>query len=331
MPYTVAVLNSLIRDFDTQIILVYWDQKKLTPFVFDFPPSVLKLVPRSSLSELSDCALLFEFNPDLIVTSGRMDKLYLNINLEFKKKGVPRVMNCDNQWENTWRQRLKSFLGYPLYRKYFNYCWVPGSRQYLFAHSIGFSMNAIIPNFYSASDLFFDKYCTIKEKRILFVGRFAKVKNVEALIQAFTGLTDKFPEWKLRLVGSGVLDQNQIYNKNIEVFSFESQEKLVEHAQESSVFCLPSVHEAWGVVVHEFAALGMPLLLSDKVGASDKYLISNYNGLRFEADDPDSLKEKLNMLMSLSLDQLQIWGNRSRSLAISRTPEISAASLLSVL
>jgi glycosyltransferase involved in cell wall biosynthesis len=117
----------------------------------------------------------------------------------------------------------------------------------------------------------------------------------------------------------------------IEVESFKSPDELAKLSQEAGAFCLPSVKEPWGVVVHEFAALGIPLLLSDIVGASKTFLIPGYNGFSFKVGNAASLRRELICFFHLSEQEIREMGNRSKKLSQLITPELWAYKFLSVL
>ena len=51
------------------------------------------------------------------------------------------------------------------------------------------------------------------------------------------------------------------------------------------MFALLSRHEPWGVVVNEAAACGLPLVLSDRVGAAFDLLVPDRNGALLAVDD----------------------------------------------
>jgi glycosyltransferase involved in cell wall biosynthesis len=117
----------------------------------------------------------------------------------------------------------------------------------------------------------------------------------------------------------------------VEVHDFADQRTLMELAGRSGAFVLPSRHEPWGVVVHEFAAAGLPLLLSDAVGAGDLFLIHGYNGLRSPAGSAEGLAAAMARLSGMTAGALVTMGERSVQLSRRVTPELCAASLVSCL
>ena len=62
-------------------------------------------------------------------------------------------------------------------------------------------------------------------------------------------------------------------------------ERISEVYAVADVFALLSTHEPWGVVVNEAAASGLPLLLSDRVGAAHDLLEDGRNGVLVPAGD----------------------------------------------
>jgi glycosyltransferase involved in cell wall biosynthesis len=61
--------------------------------------------------------------------------------------------------------------------------------------------------------------------------------------------------------------------------------ELARRYVNADVFALLSRHEPWGVVVNEAAASGLPLVLSDRVGAARDLLRDGENGFIVPADD----------------------------------------------
>ena len=81
----------------------------------------------------------------------------------------------------------------------------------------------------------------------------------------------------------------------------------------ADVFALVSRRETWGVVVNEAMACGLPLVLSDRVGASGDLLEPGGNGELVRAGDPAALRSALERLAASEELRLR-YGQRSREL-----------------
>jgi len=75
----------------------------------------------------------------------------------------------------------------------------------------------------------------------------------------------------------------------------------------------------------------LPLILSNKVGAADHFLINGYNGYLFDAGNSNSLLDKMNMISSLSKKELIQMSKNSYRISEKITPHTSANNLLSLL
>jgi glycosyltransferase involved in cell wall biosynthesis len=73
-------------------------------------------------------------------------------------------------------------------------------------------------------------------------------------------------------------------------------EAVVEAYVAADVFALLSRREPWGVVVNEAAACGLPLVLSDHVGAARDLLRDGENGFLVLADDVSAAAEALSRI-----------------------------------
>ena len=91
-------------------------------------------------------------------------------------------------------------------------------------------------------------------------------------------------------------------------------ERIVEAYVAADVFALLSEREPWGVVVNEAAACGLPLVLSDRVGAAADLLGDGENGFLVPAGDPGAAAQALRRL---AIDRLVriAYGARSRERA----------------
>jgi glycosyltransferase involved in cell wall biosynthesis len=73
-------------------------------------------------------------------------------------------------------------------------------------------------------------------------------------------------------------------------------DRVIEAYVAADVFALLSRHEPWGVVVNEAAACGLPLVLSDRVGAAPDLLRDGENGFLVPVDDASAAAAALEKL-----------------------------------
>jgi glycosyltransferase involved in cell wall biosynthesis len=101
--------------------------------------------------------------------------------------------------------------------------------------------------------------------------------------------------------------------------------------QRMDLFVLPSLYEPWGVVVHEAAFSGLPLLVSDSVGAADDFVVDGMNGWVFSSGDVKAVMACIRMFNQLSGEEKQLMSEKSRILARSVVMETWARSANQIL
>ena len=336
--YQIPILLEYVKSYNAQVHVVSWDKNKLKPYE---PPihDGITYYKRSEfdikkLNELAD-----SINPDIIYVSGWMDKGYLNVTKRFKKLGVPVVTAFDDIWEGRLRQRVGALIFPFTFAKCFSHAWVAGAYQYEFAARLGFKRDKIIFEMLSADIKLFEKgFEYLKEKSndypkcFLYAGNFRAVKGTDILIKAYNLYRKKYNgKWKLLCVGNGEMQNLLEGNGNIEVIGFSSQTELVNLTKRCGAFILPSRHEQWGLVVQEFAASGMPLLLSEAVGARPSFLIDQYNGYIFKNNSVEDMASAMHKLSQMKTDELVLMSERSNELSKRITPQSSAANFISII
>lgn len=123
-------------------------------------------------------------------------------------------------------------------------------------------------------------------KNFFYVGRFVEVKNLKFLISVFNGL----PQYNLYLAGFGELEDElkAMAKQNVHFLGAINNKELSAIYQKMDVFVLPSISEAWGLVVEEALNNGLPVIVSDRVGCAEE-IIDESNGIVFKLDDPSAL------------------------------------------
>lgn len=308
--------------------IVRWPLNDEAPFSFGEIEGVT-WYNKSDYSETELVSFCGALNPDHVFCSGWNDKNYLKICKSFKGS-IGITLLLDNYWENTIRQHIASLLGPFFIKRHFDSVWVPGTLHKKYAKKLGFKSNQIYTQFYCADvDKFNAEYNANKElkkkkypHRVLYVGRYLTLKGVEDLWQAFTLAKNKTNnDWELVMVGAGELYETRKIHPNIRHLGFIQPSELPEIIKDSGVFVMPSHYDHWGVAVHEFAAAGLPLICSEKVGAASQFLIQSENGYLFPIKSPDSMAEVMVQIMNLSDEALAKMGEKSNELARTLTYE----------
>lgn len=277
-----------------------------------------------------------QLKPDIIYIAGWTDKNYLRIGKQAKQENKIVILGMDNPWRGDIRQYIGRLYFSLFFKKNFSHIWIPGLPQYEFARRMGFSQDKILLNLYSANtNLFLKANTNFKSpiKTLLYVGRLIEKKGIIDLCEVFTKIKIQTnSSWRLLLVGNGELKGHINSNYSaITCVDFVQPEILVEIASSAQAFILPSHYEPWGVVIHEFAAAGLPIIASNEVGATFAFVKNNYNGFIFKSKNKIDLEKCLLHLMRLDSDDLELMGSRSRSLAKQINPEIWAHTLMNVL
>jgi glycosyltransferase involved in cell wall biosynthesis len=329
--YFLACCKELSKHGDVHIIR--WPVNKEAPFQFK-DDQKLKLYSKSDYDQVGLHQLVDSINPDVIICSGWIDKDYLKITKAYFKK-IPTIMTCDTHWRGGFKQRLAMIVSRFTLLNIFSHAWVPGQIQKKYVLNLGFKEQNIETGFYSCDLDHFESLYQLQKsqkqtqfpKRFLYVGRYYAFKGVEELWQAFTELQTEQPnEWELWCLGIG--DIEPIQHPKIKHFGFVQPKDLATYTSQTGVFILPSRFEPWGVVVHEFAASGFPLLLSDAVGAKEQFLQQGKNGFEFEAQNVVEIKNALKKTINTSDSELQEMSTSSNALSKFISPAKWVSSLL---
>ena len=338
MGYQIPILKEYVHKYNAEVHVIHWDHKKLTPYI---PPAHENIYyyNRSELSVKQIKDLAIKLKPNIVFISGWMDKGYLFAIRHLKKSGIPVVSGFDDIWLKTLRQRIASII-FPLFRKlFFSHAWVAGPYQFEFAKRLGFKNNDIIFNCYSADLMIFNKaYIESIDKkrkhyphRFLYAGRFEPVKGLDLLLKVWKEIKEERKNWELYIIGNGSLNNRLIKESDMKLFDFMQPEQLAKEIENSGCYILPSRFEPWALVLHEFSAAGLPIICSDVCGAIPFFVTSGYNGLIFQSDDKNDLKNKMLKIINSSDDELIQMSEHSHKLGQRITPEIAAASFMSIL
>jgi glycosyltransferase involved in cell wall biosynthesis len=315
-----------LNERDAEVHIVRWPVNSEAPFKFSFPGEVT-IYERSEYDDDTLLDLAQGISPDVIISSGWVDKGYLNVCKYFKGK-IPVVLSMDNQWHGTIKQMIARMIAPFTLQRRFSHAWVPGEPQKEYALKLGFKSENIKTGFYSADVDHFNKVAQYRlqkaeiPKRFLFVGRYIPQKGIDKLFSAFLELQDEgYNNWELWCMGKGDLFDDRPIHDKIKHFGFVQPSEMEEYLKQSGVFVLPSDFEPWGVVVHEMAAGGFPMIVSSAVGSVSQFVDDGVNGYIFPQGDKGQLKTSMKKVMELSDKELMDMAKQSNRKGLNWTPE----------
>ncbi|MGY6562191.1 MAG: glycosyltransferase family 4 protein [Luteibaculaceae bacterium] len=327
--YTLACFEALAKRGHS-IDVVHWPINPEAPFQFKKEIQGLRFFSRDTLTEKDIVALIETQHYQVTFCSGWLDKGYLNAIKKTKGKGK-RVIILDNQWRGDFKQHVAALTAPLWLTKWFHHAWVPGKLQQKFAEKLGFKGDKCSLHFYSAdTDLFEKMYQDNLEskvsnypKRFLFVGRYVDFKGILELWDAFAQVkaNPKFSEWELWCVGTGKLYTERKEIEGITHLGFKQPHEMPEIIKQCGIFIMPSRVEPWGVVLHEMVTAGMPVLVSEAVGAKSSFLIEGENGFAVEPNNLQSLVYSLERAANLSPEMLCEMMQKSHAIGLKVTPE----------
>lgn len=344
-PYVLACLNALVEMADADIHLVRWPVNKEAPFDLAFHPRIT-VHERASLTDEALVELARSLRPQLVITSGWVDAGYLKAGAAAKAQGAVSVIALDTAWRGHWKQWANALVSRARLHRSFSHAWVTGEAQSVYASRLGFPQRQIRKGFYSADTA---RFLPIGERllqeretawphRFLCVARYIPTKGQQLLCDAFAELCDaeEAGDWELWLAGTGehfeqVKASPSGRHARITHLGFKQPQEMEAVLDDCGAFVLPSTYEPWGVVVHEHACTGLPLLLSSAVGAAERFLVEGENGQRFIAGDRNSLKTMMRKLILTSDDELRAMGKRSMALGKAWSPDAWARTALELM
>jgi glycosyltransferase involved in cell wall biosynthesis len=157
-----------------------------------------------------------------------------------------------------------------------------------------------------------------KNPIVLFSGKLVPVKCPMDLLRAFEAIPESLNAG-LVFLGDGELRADlEAYVrersvKNVRFVGFKNQTEMAPYYSMADVFVLPSGFEPWGLVVNEALCFSLPVIASDKVGATGDLVQDGINGFVYPAGDIVALAERLRDLLA-NADHRSTMGIASREL-----------------
>lgn len=276
---------------------------------------------------------LLKARPDVLLLHGYSHPTNLLALLIAKLIGTRILMRGDTRpsphhgksfWKTHFKRLLFRFIdgcvaiGSPN-RKYYELLGMPSDRIYFAPFCID---NAAFDLGDSRSEIRMEQRRLLEieqsAKVVLFVAKLVAQKRLKDLLQAMEMLMVRYPEAVLLIVGSGTEESDLRESVartgiNARFLGFKNQTELPGLYAASDLFVLPAESESWGLVVNEAMASGLPIIISDDVGAATDLVEGKDTGLVYPVGDVERLSEALESLLK-SAETLERMGCNAKKL-----------------
>ncbi len=167
--------------------------------------------------------------------------------------------------------------------------------------------NPVVQSAYQLSD---DKY-THLGKTIVSMGRLKWLKGYDLLINAFSSVSNKYPDWSLIIIGEGEegakLEQLCKEKRLEEKVQFIGQVSAPEEImKKASIYVLASRFEGFPNALCEAMAIGLSCIATRCPFGPEEIIEDKVNGLLIDVDDEHGLQQALIKLMTSSQQRKQL-------------------------
>ena len=144
---------------------------------------------------------------------------------------------------------------------------------------------------------------SLKEKRLISVGRLVPEKGFIDLLKVFNILQLDYPDWSLDIVGDGV-ERNNLENyikthnlNNVTLHGFQGKEYIDDLLNKSSIYVMTSFTESFGIVLIEAMSHGVPCIAYDSAEGAREIINSGDNGFLIKNRNIDAMLLKIKNLI----------------------------------
>ena len=122
----------------------------------------------------------------------------------------------------------------------------------------------VIPNVVHLNEK--GKYSLCNSKNVVFAGRFDLQKDQASMLDIWSIVQQRFPDWVLDMYGNGELMayyEQEVAKRNLNVHIYPAVPDIFEKYMEASMLVMSSLYEPFGLVLAEAMSCGLPVVAFD--------------------------------------------------------------------
>jgi glycosyltransferase involved in cell wall biosynthesis len=264
-------------------------------------------------------AVLRDFRPDAVLMHSWHYRPYRDA-VKALPPGTLRVLWMDNVWRSTPKQWLGRAAAPAWVRPLFDAVMVPSDRTEFFARRLGFGEADVVRGSLSADTTLFGSPprpgAELASRRtFLACLRLVHHKGADVLADAYRryrAATDD--PWSLKVAGLGEMAPHLDGIEGVELLGFRQPPEVADLMRSASCLVVPSRIDPFGVVVHEGAVSGLPIVTTYQVGAAPAYVQDGQNGWVVASGDAAALATAMARASALDEARLGAMSDVSRAL-----------------
>lgn len=327
-----------------------WDVDLLSGYAHEFVPNVSTRPGTEHFSGLNNPALtarLKAWDPGAILIFGYKFRTHVSLIAWAGRQRIPLLFRGDShllgrpdlgfikQWA---LQLLYSRFAAFLYvgranRAYFESFGVPARKLFFAPHCVNAAHFQPDDNARAAAGALRDELGLADRCVVLFAGKLVPAKQPLPLMEAYLKVADR--SHALVYVGDGpekaALQQLAASRPDacIRFLPFANQSAMPARYLLADVFALPSVglYETWGLAVNEAMHMGVPCLVTDRVGCQQDLVTDGVTGWVAPAGDQPALERKLAEALGAVATDRERWRTAAMTRVSGYTYEAATAGL----
>ena len=169
---------------------------------------------------------------------------------------------------------------------------------------------------------------SLKEKRLITVGRLVPEKGYLDLLKVYRKVLKKYPDWTLDIVGEG--SEREAIEESIHKYGLE--DKVTLHGflgkedidillHQSSIYLMTSFTESFGIVLIEAMSHGLPCVAFSSAEGAREIIHSGENGFLIKNRNIDAMALKIEDLIRNQKERIEI-GKQAREIAGKYTSDV---------
>ena len=312
-----------VIDLNVRFLTIY----KLTPIIRCFAKLRKLILLKSKLNKA-----LTQINPDyIIITTYDFDKFCCILSLPYRFVIESHICMSSVKQELRQNNVISTFIA-----KWFDkinfrnlnkaYCLVSLTNKDKKEWEKNTNIPIfIIPNFVTYFPENIIPYSE-RQNRIICVGRLTMQKGFDYLIDAWSLISNNYPEWKIDIFGHGELEEDlnkMIMYNNLEssIIIHKPTERIYEEYEYSTIFILSSRYEGFAIVLLEAMSCGVPCISFDCPNGPSDIISQGENGILVPYADINKLAESIEWMIEHNQDRQKMSEN-ARNTAHSYTQDL---------